>query len=109
MHQSGESQAERVRASFMRRVVAFLIDGLTIAVVGFAVLAVATIVLGPTVRLRFDAPEAPVAEVLEWRVIVNSVLLFVVSAAYFVLSLVSGQLHARTGAVGIDRHGRATR
>ena len=86
MHQSGESQVERVRASFVRRLVAFLIDGLAIAVVGFAVLAAATIFLGPTVRLRLDAPEAPVTEVLGWRVIVNSVLLFVVSAAYFVLS-----------------------
>jgi uncharacterized RDD family membrane protein YckC len=86
MHQSGEMRVERVPASFVRRIVAFLIDGLAIAVVGFAVLAVATVVLGPTVRLRLDAPEAPVAEVLGWRVIVNSALLFVVSAAYFVLS-----------------------
>jgi uncharacterized RDD family membrane protein YckC len=86
MHQSGEARVERARASFLRRLVAFLIDGLAIALVGFAVLVVATIVLGPTVRLQLDAPEAPVAEVIGWRVIVNSVLLFVVSAAYFVLS-----------------------
>jgi hypothetical protein len=86
MHHSGKAQLGRVRASFMRRVVAFLIDGLTIAVVGFAVLVVATVVIGPTVRLQLDAPEAPVAEVIGWRVIVNSALLFVVSAAYFVLS-----------------------
>jgi uncharacterized RDD family membrane protein YckC len=85
MHQSGEARLERVRAPFLRRLVAFLIDGLAIAVVGLAVLAVANVVLGPTVRLQLDSPEAPVTEVLAWRVIVNSALLCAVSAAYFVL------------------------
>jgi uncharacterized RDD family membrane protein YckC len=86
MHQSGDPRLDRVRASFLRRLVAFMIDGLAVAVVGFAVLAVANVVLGPSVRLRLDSLDAPVAEVVGWRVIVNSALLCVVSAGYFVLS-----------------------
>jgi uncharacterized RDD family membrane protein YckC len=84
MHDDPEGPSQGRRAPFLRRLVAFLIDGLAIAVVGFAVLALATVVLGPTVRLRLDVPEAPVADVLGWRVIVNSLLLSAVSAGYFV-------------------------
>jgi uncharacterized RDD family membrane protein YckC len=68
----------------MRRLAAFFLDGLILGVIGFAVLAVSTFLLGPTVRLQLDVPASPVAEVVTWRVVVNALLLSTLSAAYFV-------------------------
>ncbi len=74
-----------VPASFARRLVAFLLDGIVLLVAGFALLALTTAALGPTVVLDLDAAASPVSEVRGWRVVLNAVLLAALSGVYFVV------------------------
>ena len=74
------------RAAFLRRVLAFLVDGAVLAVLGFALLALASLLVGSTVRMELVGPAAPRVEVIGWRVLLNAVLLASLSAGYFVLS-----------------------
>jgi len=77
---------EATPASFVRRLVAFLLDGIVLLVAGFALLALTTVVIGPTVVLDTDAAASPVSEVRGWRVVLNAVLLAALSGLYFVIS-----------------------
>ena len=85
MHEQQEA-APRGRASFRRRLFAFLLDGVGLIVVGFALLALTTAILGPTVLLNMGAAASPVSEVRGWRVILNAVLLAALSGTYFVVA-----------------------
>lgn len=85
MHEKQEAAPPR-RASFLRRLLAFLLDGVGLLVVGFALLAMTTAIVGPTVRLDLDAAASPVSEVRAWRVILNAVLLAALSGTYFVVA-----------------------
>jgi uncharacterized RDD family membrane protein YckC len=75
-----------VPASFMRRLVAFLLDGVVLLVAGFAVLTFTTVFIGPTVLLEPESAASPVSEVRAWRVVLNAVLLAALSGVYFVIS-----------------------
>ena len=75
-----------VRASFVRRLVAFLLDGVVLLMAGFALLTLITVFIGPTVRLEPESAASPVSEVRTWRVILNAVLLAALSGVYFVIS-----------------------
>jgi uncharacterized RDD family membrane protein YckC len=86
MHETHVGATPRARASFVRRLLAFVIDGVGILVMGFALLALTTAILGPTVLLDLEASANPVAEVRGWRVILNAVLLAALSGTYFVTS-----------------------
>jgi len=74
------------RAALWRRVLAFLVDGAVLVVLGFALLALASLLVGPTVRMELSGSAEPRVEVIGWRVALNAVLLAGLSAAYFVLS-----------------------
>lgn len=74
------------RASFRRRLLAFLLDAIALFVMGFALLALTTAFLGPTVVLDLDLAASPVSEVRGWRVILNAALLAALSGAYFVVA-----------------------
>lgn len=73
-------------ASFVRRLVAFLLDGIVLLVAGFALLALTTVVIGPTVLLEPDSAASPVSGIRGWRVVLNAVLLAALSGLYFVIS-----------------------
>jgi uncharacterized RDD family membrane protein YckC len=73
-------------ASFARRLVAFLLDGIVLAVAGFALLALVSVVAGPTVLIDPESAAMPVSEVRGWRVVLNAALLAALSGAYFVIS-----------------------
>jgi uncharacterized RDD family membrane protein YckC len=86
MQESHDEAMPVVRASFVRRLVAFLLDGIVLLVAGFALLALTTVVIGPTVLLEPDSAASPVSEVRGWRVVLNAALLAAVSGVYFVIS-----------------------
>jgi uncharacterized RDD family membrane protein YckC len=75
-----------VRASFVRRLVAFLLDGFVLLVAGLALLTLITVFIGPTVLLEMESAASPVSEVRAWRVVLNAVLLAALSGVYFVIS-----------------------
>jgi uncharacterized RDD family membrane protein YckC len=86
MQEPHDEATPGVRASFVRRLVAFLLDGVVLLVAGFALLTLVTILIGPTVVLEMDSAASPVSEVGTWRVILNAVLLAALSGLYFVIS-----------------------
>lgn len=71
-------------ARIWRRALAFLLDGVALAALGFLGLFVVSLLLGPTVRIELDGTQTPRVEVIGWRVLLNAVLLAALSAAYFV-------------------------
>lgn len=78
-------QSELARAAFWRRVLAFLVDGAMLAVMGFVLLAVASQLLGPTVQIELSGSAARV-EASAWRSEVNALLLAGLGGGYFVRS-----------------------
>ena len=74
------------RAAFWRRVLAFAVDGVVLLGLGFALLAIASVVLGPAVRIELSGSAAPQVEAIGWRVLLNAVLLAGLGAGYFVWS-----------------------
>lgn len=84
MHDPRDDTTSRVRAPFLRRLAAFGVDGIVVALLGFALLAVMTAVVGPTLVLDLDVQASPVAEVRGWRIVLNAALLSALSGAYFV-------------------------
>jgi uncharacterized RDD family membrane protein YckC len=78
-------QSQPTRAAFWRRVLAFLVDGAMLAVLGFVLLAVASQLLGPTLRIELSGSAAHV-EASAWRSEVNALLLAALGGGYFVWS-----------------------
>ena len=78
-------QSEPRRPAFWRRVLAFLRDGATLAVLGFVLLAVAWQLLGPTVEIEISGSGAHV-EASAWRSEVNALVLAALGGGYFVWS-----------------------
>ena len=86
MQEPHDEATPGVRASFVRRLVAFLLDGVVLLVAGFALLTLTTVAIGPTVVLEPESAASPVSDVRAWRVILNAALLAALSGVYFVIS-----------------------
>ncbi|HEV8696218.1 MAG TPA: RDD family protein [Candidatus Limnocylindrales bacterium] len=77
--------ADHVRyAHPIRRLVAYLVDGLVVAGLIFVAGSIATVILGPTVRFDVDGPDGLVLD--RSRAVVNAILGTAISALYFVAS-----------------------
>jgi uncharacterized RDD family membrane protein YckC len=86
MQEPHDEATPGVRVSFVRRLVAFLLDGVVLFVAGFALLTLTGVIIGPTVLLEMDSAASPVGEVRAWRVVLNAALLAVLSGLYFGIS-----------------------
>ncbi|MEO6578546.1 MAG: RDD family protein [Candidatus Limnocylindria bacterium] len=71
-------------AGLWRRVAALLVDGLALSVLGFALLSLSVVVIGPSVRIELDGRSAPDVEIVEWRLLLDATLVAAMSASYFV-------------------------
>jgi uncharacterized RDD family membrane protein YckC len=86
MQEPRDEATPGARASFVRRLVAFLLDGVVLLLAGFALLTLTAVVIGPTVLLELESAASPVSEVRTWRVVLNAVVLAALSGVYFVIS-----------------------
>jgi uncharacterized RDD family membrane protein YckC len=84
MESATAPESPRNRARIWRRALAFLLDGAALAALGFLVLFIASLLLGPGVRIELDGTQTPRVEAIGWRVVLNAILLAGLSAAYFV-------------------------
>jgi uncharacterized RDD family membrane protein YckC len=77
----------RESASFARRVLAFLVDGVILTILGFALLVLTSLLVGPTLQIELSGSSAPPqVEVIAWRVMLNGLLLAGLNVGYFVVS-----------------------
>jgi len=80
------SDTPRPKASFLRRALAFLLDAVVLTLLGFALLALVSLLLGPATRIALDGTAEPAVEVIGWRALLNALLLAALSAGFFVFS-----------------------
>ncbi len=96
------SRARGRRALIWRRLVALLADGIILGLVGFVLLAIGTLLLGPAVRVEPSGSEAPAVDGIGWRMLANTVAISVLSAAYFAASWTSARSSPGQAILGIQ-------
>jgi uncharacterized RDD family membrane protein YckC len=83
-----QTVSERTRrrpGRFVRRLLAFVVDGIVLALLAVVLLWLVSMLLGPAIRLEVGDGAASVS-VTGWRVLLNAVVSASLSAAYFVVS-----------------------